>query len=83
MEIEKEKLQQLVDNFYEVCNFCDEMNIYEAEELDAAMQEMLKDPEVQKKMKNIGVRPFYLDANKTVDHVNNKVKIVTKLWKLN
>jgi tripartite-type tricarboxylate transporter receptor subunit TctC len=50
---------------------------------DTAMQEMLKDPEVQKKMKNIGVRPFYLDANKTVDHVNNKVKVVTKLWKLN
>lgn len=50
---------------------------------DAAMQDMLKDPEVQKKMKNIGVRPFYLDANKTVDHVNGKIKIVSRVWGLN
>jgi|GEM_PF-6328095 len=47
------------------------------------MQDMLKDPEVQNKMKNIGVRPFYLDANKTVEHVNGKIKIVSKVWGLN
>lgn len=38
--IEKEKLQQLISNFYEVCSLCDEMDIYEFEEGDAAMQEM-------------------------------------------
>jgi hypothetical protein len=38
--IEKEKLQQLLDNFFEVCSLCDEMDIYEFEEGDAAMQKM-------------------------------------------
>ena len=40
--IEKEKLQQLIDNFFEVCELCDEMNIYEFEEGDKAMQDMKK-----------------------------------------
>ena len=40
--IKKETLQQLLDNFYEVCCFCDEMDIYECEELDDDMQEMKK-----------------------------------------
>lgn len=38
--IKKEKLQQLINNFFEVCSLCDEMNIYEFEEGDASMQEM-------------------------------------------
>ena len=38
--IEKEKLQKLVDNFFEACGLCDELNIYESEELDESMQEM-------------------------------------------
>ena len=38
--IRKEKLQKLLDNFYEVCSLCDEMDIYEFEEGDEAMQEM-------------------------------------------
>jgi hypothetical protein len=38
--ISKEKLQKLLSNFYAVCGLCDEMDIYEAEELDDAMQEM-------------------------------------------
>jgi len=38
--IEKKKLQKLVDNFYEVCSLCDEMNIYEFEEGDKSMQKM-------------------------------------------
>ena len=38
--ISKEKLQKLLDNFYGVCSLCDEMDIYEFEEGDAAMQEM-------------------------------------------
>jgi len=39
--IEKEKLQQLLDNFFEVCSLCDEMDIYEFEEGDAVMQKMI------------------------------------------
>lgn len=38
--IKKETLQQLLDNFYSVCGLCDEMDIYEFEEGDKAMQEM-------------------------------------------
>ena len=40
--ISREKLQKLLDNFYEVCNLCDEMDIYEFEEGDESMQEMKK-----------------------------------------
>ncbi len=42
MEIEKEKLQQLLDNFYGICSLCDEMDIYEFPEGDESMQEMKK-----------------------------------------
>lgn len=38
--ISKETLQKLLDNFYEACSLCDEMDIYEFEEGDASMQEM-------------------------------------------
>lgn len=38
--IKKETLQELVDNFYEVCNLADECDIYEHDELDESMQEM-------------------------------------------
>lgn len=38
--VKKEDLQQLVDNFYEVCSLADEMDIYEFEEGDESMQEM-------------------------------------------
>ena len=40
IEVPEEKLQTLVSNFFEVCALCDEMNIYEFEEGDKAMQEM-------------------------------------------
>jgi hypothetical protein len=40
--IEKKYLQKLLDNFYEVCSFCDELDIYEHEELDEDMQKMEK-----------------------------------------
>lgn len=40
IEIEKEKLQKLLNNFYEVCSLCDECDIYEHDELDESMQEM-------------------------------------------
>lgn len=36
----KEKLQKLLDNFFEVCSYCDELNIYEFPEADEDMQEM-------------------------------------------
>jgi hypothetical protein len=38
--VDKEKLQQLIKNFYRVCMFCDELDIYEHQELDNSMQEM-------------------------------------------
>jgi hypothetical protein len=38
--IKKETLQQLLDNFYEVCSLADEMDIYEFEDGDESMQEM-------------------------------------------
>ena len=40
IEVSVEKLQKLVDNFYEACSLCDEMNIYEFPEGDESMQEM-------------------------------------------
>ena len=38
--IEKEKVQQLLDNFYRVCSMCDECGIGEYDEMDDNMQEM-------------------------------------------
>ena len=38
--ISKKTLQKLLDNFYDVCSLCDELDIYEHEELDESMQEM-------------------------------------------
>lgn len=38
--IKEEVLQQLLDNFYEVCSLADEMDIYEWEEGGESMQEM-------------------------------------------
>lgn len=37
---EDTNLKKLVKYFYEVCSFCDELNIYEWEEGDKSMQEM-------------------------------------------
>lgn len=55
VEIEKEKLQQLVNNFYEACSLCDEMNIYEFEEGDASMQKMIEyvDKNFGRDLKNV------------------------------
>ena len=39
--VKKEDLQQLVDNFYDVCSLADEMDIYEFKEGDESMQEMI------------------------------------------
>jgi len=35
-----DKLQELIDNFHHVCSMCDELDIYEHEEMDNDMQEM-------------------------------------------
>jgi len=40
MTVEKDKLQKLVDYFFDACSLCDEMNIYEFPEGDEHMQEM-------------------------------------------
>ena len=36
--ISKKKLQKLLDNFYNVCSMCDELDIYELQDLDKSMQ---------------------------------------------
>lgn len=38
--VNKQDLQQLVENFYEACELCDELNIYEWDEGDESMQKM-------------------------------------------
>lgn len=40
--IKKELLQQLLDNFYDVCGLADEMDIYEWRDGDNSMQEKKK-----------------------------------------
>jgi hypothetical protein len=39
--IKQDVLQKLLDNFHEVCSLADEMDIYEFEDGDESMQEML------------------------------------------
>jgi len=39
VKIKREDLQKLVDNFFETCSMCDELNIYEYHEADIDMQE--------------------------------------------
>lgn len=38
--VSKELLEKLLGNFYQVCSMCDELDIYEHDELDNSMQEM-------------------------------------------
>jgi len=38
VQISKKKLQKLLNNFYSVCSMCDELDIYEHQELDKSMQ---------------------------------------------
>ena len=40
MEIEKEKLEKLIRCFYDVCSMCNELDVYEHEEMDEDLQEM-------------------------------------------
>ena len=42
MEIEREKLQKLVDHFYEVCGVCEELDVYEDDMLDEILQKSQK-----------------------------------------
>lgn len=38
--VDKEKLQKLISCFRDVCSLCNELNIYEHEELAESMKEM-------------------------------------------
>lgn len=38
--VEKEKLQKLLDNFHRVCGFCEELDIYEMEDLAESLEQM-------------------------------------------
>lgn len=40
--VSRKYLQKLVNNFYEACSLCDELNIYEFQEGDERMQNMKK-----------------------------------------
>jgi tripartite-type tricarboxylate transporter receptor subunit TctC len=47
-----------------------------------AILEMMKDPEVIAKLKNIGAMPFYHNAQDTRDYVAKEIEDVYKLWGL-
>ena len=55
VEIGRHQLQKLVDNFYSVCSMCDELDIYEHEELDESMQNKIAyvDEKFGRKLKNL------------------------------
>lgn len=38
--VKKETLQELVDNFYEVCDLCNELDVHEHEGLNEKMEQM-------------------------------------------
>lgn len=40
MEIDKNKLKKLVENFYRVTGFCEELDIYEMEDLAKSLERM-------------------------------------------
>ena len=40
VEVEKEKLQQLIDNFYHACSIYEKKDIYDADDLVESIQEM-------------------------------------------
>ncbi len=49
---------------------------------DKALQEMLKDPEVISKLKNVGSVPFYHNAQEMMEFVMKETKEVRELWGL-
>jgi len=49
---------------------------------DKALGEMIKDPEVLSRMKNIGGVPFYRNANSTVKYIAREIEEIEKLWGL-
>ena len=57
--IKTEILQKLLDNFFEVCNLADEMDIYEFPEGDESMQEMKE-----------WAKNTFGDDRKIIDHNN-------------
>ena len=49
---------------------------------DDVIQEMLKDPEILTKMKNLGLKPFYLNSSKAKEHVKKEMEFAAELWGL-
>ena len=45
-----------------------------------AMVEMVKDPDVNAKFKNIGARPFYLSAQDFKEYVRKEIEVYEKLY---
>jgi tripartite-type tricarboxylate transporter receptor subunit TctC len=50
---------------------------------EKALQEIIKDPDVISKLKNIGAVPFYANARETREMVVKEIEEVEKLFKLN
>lgn len=49
---------------------------------DKALQEMVKEPEMNLKMNNIGNTPYYLNSNATKDFIKKEIEELEKLWGL-
>ncbi len=49
---------------------------------NAALEEMLKDPEIITKLKNIGALPYYRNARATREHVTKEFEELKNLWGL-
>jgi len=49
---------------------------------NGAVQEMLKDPDILAKMKNLGLVSLYKDARETIEYVGKETEEVKELWGL-
>ncbi len=52
------------------------------EKWNAALEEMLKDPEIITKLKNIGTLPYYKNARATREQVTKELEEIQELWGL-
>lgn len=84
VKISKETLQKLVTNFYRVCSMCDELNIYEFEEMDASMQDMKDWVNDKFEGRKVTKSKYDLDDDKVdkVDKVDKKQLNVEKAIQL-
>jgi len=81
VKISKETLQKLVTNFYRVCSMCDELNIYEFEEMDESMQDMKN--WVNEKFQGRKVTKSKYDLEDKVDKNKQNVEKAIQLLKDN